>query len=47
MTTFHRARRIRATLELRYLVRETPQLLVEDCIMPYFVVETDDKGFRQ
>lgn len=47
MTTFHRGRRLRATPELRSIVRETPPLLVEDCIMPYFVVETDDKGFRK
>ena len=47
MTTFHRGRRLRATPELRTLVRETAPLLVEDCIMPYFVVETADKGFRK
>ena len=47
MTTFHRGRRLRATPELRSIVRETPPLLVEDCIMPYFVVETGDKGFRK
>ena len=47
MTTFHRGRRLRATPELRTLVRETAPLLVEDLIMPYFVVETEDKGFRK
>ena len=47
MTTFHRGRRLRTTPELRTLVRETAPILVEDLIMPYFVVETADKGFRK
>ena len=47
MTSFHRGRRLRATSELRTLVRETAPLLVEDLIQPYFVVETDDKNFRK
>ncbi|WP_291439814.1 porphobilinogen synthase [Desulfovibrio sp.] len=47
MTPFHRGRRLRATPELRTLVRETAPLLVEDLIQPYFVVETEDAGFRK
>ncbi|WP_288230659.1 porphobilinogen synthase [uncultured Desulfovibrio sp.] len=46
-TPFHRGRRLRWTPELRALVRETPPLLVEDLIMPYFVVETEDRSFRK
>ena len=46
-TPFHRGRRLRWTPELRTLVRETPPLLVEDLIMPYFVVETEDASFRK
>ena len=46
-TAFHRGRRLRWTPELRTLVRETPPLLVEDLIMPYFVVETEDVSFRK
>lgn len=45
--TFHRGRRLRWTRELRTLVRETPPLLVENLIMPYFVVETGDQSFRK
>lgn len=47
MTAFHRGRRLRATPELRTLVRETAPLLVEDLIQPYFVVETEDRNFRK
>ena len=47
MTSFHRGRRLRQRPELRTLVRETPPLLREDLIMPYFVVETDDASFRK
>ena len=47
MTTFHRGRRLRQSPQLRALVRETPPLLREDLIMPYFVVETDDAAFRK
>ena len=47
MTAFHRGRRLRATPELRTLVRETAPLLVEDLIQPYFVVETQDRNFRK
>lgn len=44
-TSFHRGRRLRRTAALRDMVRET-RLGVEDLIMPYFVVDTDDPGFR-
>ena len=44
---FHRGRRLRRTPQLRALARETPPLLVEDLIMPYFVVETEDRSFRK
>ena len=44
---FHRGRRLRQSPELRALVRDTPPLLAEDLIMPYFVVETDDSHFRK
>ncbi|MDO5483324.1 MAG: porphobilinogen synthase [Desulfovibrionaceae bacterium] len=44
---FHRGRRLRQSPQLRALVRQTPPLLVEDLIMPYFVVETDDQAFRK
>ena len=47
MTSFHRGRRLRATPELRTLVRETAPLLMEDLIQPYFVVETEDQSFRK
>ena len=47
MTSFHRGRRLRQSPQLRALVRETPPLLREDLIMPYFVVETDDAAFRK
>lgn len=47
MTSFHRGRRLRATPELRTLVRETAPLLVENLIQPYFVVETEDQSFRK
>ena len=46
-TAFHRGRRLRQSRQLRSLVRETPPLLVEDLIMPYFVVETEDRRFRK
>lgn len=47
MIPFHRGRRLRATPELRTLVRETAPLLVEDLIQPYFVVESQDPNFRK
>lgn len=46
-TPFHRGRRLRRTPQLRSLARQTPPLLVEDLIMPYFVVETEDQAFRK
>lgn len=42
---FHRGRRLRNNLVLQEMVRDT-FLHPSDLIMPYFVVETDDKGFR-
>ena len=45
--SFHRGRRLRWTPEIRSMVRETPPLLAEDLIMPYFVVETEDQSFRK
>ncbi|MBB5144374.1 porphobilinogen synthase [Desulfovibrio intestinalis] len=47
MTSFHRGRRLRATPEIRTIMRETAPLLVEDLIQPYFVVETEDQSFRK
>ena len=47
LRTFHRGRRLRQSPELRALVRDTPPLLAEDLIMPYFAVETDDRHFRR
>ena len=47
LRTFHRGRRLRQSPELRALVRDTPPLLAEDLIMPYFAGETDDRHFRR
>ncbi|MBQ7738047.1 MAG: porphobilinogen synthase [Desulfovibrionaceae bacterium] len=47
MLQFHRGRRLRATNELRALVRDTKALLYEDLIMPYFVVEASDLDLRK
>ena len=47
LPAFHRGRRLRRTPELRAMVRETAPLSPADMIMPYFVVETDDKDFRK
>ena len=47
LNTFYRGRRLRRTPEIRTLVRETAPLTTADMIMPYFVVETDDKSFRK
>ena len=44
---FHRGRRLRATNELRSIVRDTKALLYEDLIMPYFVVEAADLDLRK
>ena len=43
---FHRGRRLRNNLVLQEMVRDT-FLHPSDLIMPYFVVETDDKAFRK
>lgn len=43
---FHRGRRLRRTPVLRGMMRET-SLSVDDLIMPYFVVDTPDQGFRK
>ncbi len=45
--TFHRGRRLRSSLPLRNMVRETPPLRPENLVMPYFVVDTDDANFRK
>ena len=47
MNTFYRGRRLRRTPEIRALVRETAPLAAADMIMPYFVVDTEDKAFRK
>ncbi|MGN0009468.1 MAG: porphobilinogen synthase [Desulfovibrionaceae bacterium] len=44
---FFRGRRLRRTPTIRAMVRETPALAAADLIMPYFVVETEDAGFRK
>ncbi|WP_296303310.1 porphobilinogen synthase [uncultured Desulfovibrio sp.] len=44
---FHRGRRLRSSAQIRDMVRDTAPLLIEDLIMPYFVVETDDQSFRK
>jgi len=41
---FHRGRRLRRTETIRELVRET-EIRPPDLIMPYFVVETDDRAY--
>ena len=43
---FHRGRRLRRTAALRDMVREV-RLCADDLIMPYFVVDTPDRGFRK
>ncbi len=43
--SFHRGRRLRQSLKIRELVRETA-LHRENLIMPYFVVDTQDTSFR-
>ena len=45
-TTFFRGRRLRRGTVLREMLRET-RLAAADLIMPYFVVDTDDKAFRR
>lgn len=43
---FHRGRRLRMSAGVRALVREN-EIRPADLVMPYFVVETDDTGFRK
>ena len=43
---FFRGRRLRSSATLREMVRET-RLSAPDLMMPYFVVDTDDKNFRK
>lgn len=44
-TNFYRGRRLRSSSALRDIMRET-HIHAADLIMPYFVVETNDKNFR-
>jgi len=43
---FHRGRRLRMNPGVRALVREN-EIRPADLVMPYFVVETDDAGFKK
>ncbi len=43
---FHRGRRLRMSPGVRTLVREN-EIRPADLVMPYFVAETDDPGFRK
>lgn len=43
---FHRGRRLRMNPGVRAMVREN-EIRPADLVMPYFVVETDDAGFRK
>ncbi|MDP2848675.1 MAG: porphobilinogen synthase [Humidesulfovibrio sp.] len=43
---FHRGRRLRMKPGVRAMVREN-EIRPADLVMPYFVVETDDAGFRK
>jgi len=47
MNDFFRGRRLRQTPQMRDFFRETPPVLVEDLIMPYFVVETEDQSLEK
>ena len=47
MQDFFRGRRLRQTPQMRDFFRETPPVLVEDLIMPYFVVETEDQSLEK
>lgn len=44
---FYRGRRLRQSPPMRALCRETAPLEAAKLIMPYFVVETADKGFKK
>ncbi|MEG2173191.1 MAG: porphobilinogen synthase [Desulfovibrionaceae bacterium] len=46
-TPFFRGRRLRKTPEIRAMFRETAPLRAAEMIMPYFVVDSSDKNFRQ
>lgn len=46
LPTFFRGRRLRRNAAIRDIVRENG-VTAEDLIMPYFVVETDDKDFEK
>lgn len=45
--TFLRGRRLRTSSEMRAFCRETPPVLKENLVMPYFVVETEDTSFKK
>ena len=47
MSSFFRGRRIRQTPQMRDFFRETPPLLKEDLIMPYFVVNSGDSSLEK
>ena len=47
MPEFHRGRRLRRTASTRDFFRETPPVLREDLIMPYFVVDTPDQSLHR
>ncbi|MBD5642219.1 MAG: porphobilinogen synthase [Desulfovibrio sp.] len=44
---FYRGRRLRQSTVMRDFCRETPPLLREELIMPYFVVETENRSYRK
>jgi len=45
--SFFRGRRLRQSVQLRDLVRETSPLRASNMIMPYFVMDTDELNFKQ
>lgn len=45
--TFHRGRPLRQSANMRALCRQTDPLIPSKMIMPYFVVENDDKNFKK
>lgn len=45
--TFYRGRRLRQSPEIRDLCRQTTPIMAAKLIMPYFVVETEDKSFSR
>ena len=44
---YYRGRRLRQNCVIRDFCRETKPLGREELIMPYFVVETDDRNYRK